>query len=98
MSLDLSKLQNVVRLPDGRTRARCPACAEAGGDRAGVHLMVFEDGRFGCAAHMGDRAHRVKIYRLAGEGDTKWGGWGGKNRILPRPVAIRRPSWGGWGG
>lgn len=98
MSLDISKLQNVVRFPDGRTRARCPACAQAGGDTKGEHLMLFPDGGFGCAAHPGDAAHRKAIMRLAGKGSGKRGGWGAGKRISPLPVKITKPKWGGWGG
>lgn len=98
MTLDIGRLENVVRLPDGRTRARCPACAAAGGDRKGEHLMIFADGRFGCAAHPGDKGHRREILRIAGNGSGKRGGRGARKRIFPRPVKITKPTWGGWGG
>lgn len=99
MSLDIKRLENVVRLPDGRIRARCPACAAAGGDNKGEHLMVFEDGRFGCAANMGDHVHRAKIFRLAGaRAEATAGGRVAGNKAIPRPVTISKSVWGGWGG
>lgn len=66
MKLDIEKLENREHLPAGRIRARCPACAASGGDTTGNHLLVFADGRFGCAVHPGDHQHRSEIYRLAG--------------------------------
>lgn len=48
-------------------RARCPACAEHGGDAHGErHLLIEPDGRFGCCANPGDSGHRRRIWRLAG--------------------------------
>lgn len=73
MKLDLSKLTNRrSRIKDGKQVliARCPACAEEGHDRAGEHLIVFQNGRFACVLHTGDgadaRRHRRSIWRLAG--------------------------------
>ena len=66
MSLDHSKLENLTELPDGCQRARCPACASHGKDRKGEHLIIFADGRYGCAAHQGDEEHRKLIYRQVG--------------------------------
>ncbi len=86
MPLDLSKLE-CVRVLGDRTHARCPACAECGGDKKGQHLMIDAEGRFGCAVHASDPEHRRRIWTLAG----------GRARIPPfaiavRPVVIRR----GW--
>jgi hypothetical protein len=67
MSLDLEKLEKLADLADGVKRARCPACAEAGGDRKGEHLRLYPDGRFGCCVHPGDHDHRKRIYALAGQ-------------------------------
>ena len=65
-SLDATLLQKVRHQPNGKITARCPACAETGGDRTGNHLVIFPDGRFACAAHPGDADHRRSIHRLAG--------------------------------
>ena len=67
MSLDLSKLQN-VREHSGKTVARCPACAEAGMDQTGEHLVIQADGRFGCVVHPGPagKPHRQRIAKLVG--------------------------------
>lgn len=67
MALDSSKLEKVSRRND-RIIARCPACAEAGGDTKGEHLIVYPDGRFGCALYPGDNEHRRRIWQLAGAG------------------------------
>ena len=67
MALDVSKLEKVVELASGALRARCPACAEGGGDRKGEHLLIYPDGKFGCCAHQGDCEHRKRIYALVGE-------------------------------
>ena len=67
--LDTSKLEN-VRERNGKTTSACPACREDGRDRSGEHLVLFEDGKFGCVAYPGDdadaRNHRKSVFRLAG--------------------------------
>jgi hypothetical protein len=86
MSLDLSKLENVHETPEKIT-ARCPACAKAGHDQKGDHLVIFPDGKFGCVAHPDDAAHRREIYRHVGlpfDDDHAERG--------PIPIPIRRPS------
>lgn len=63
--LDLGRLEK-VRESGGKITARCPACAEHGGDRSGRHLAILPSGRFACAAHPGDSEHRRRIFSLAG--------------------------------
>ena len=74
MSLDITKVEN-VRERSGKIIARCPACAEAGHDRKGEHLVVNEDGRFGCILYPGDspeaKEHRRRIFALCGDQTTK---------------------------
>ena len=67
MALDLDKLEN-VQATSRKTTARCPACAEDGMDEKGEHLIVREDGKFGCVLHpgAGGRAHRQRIFALVG--------------------------------
>lgn len=65
-SLDLTLLEKVRHHASGKITARCPACAESGGDRTGNHLVIFPDGRFACVAHAGDANHRQRIFALAG--------------------------------
>lgn len=66
MPLNLDRLEDKQAAGKGIT-ARCPACAEAGGDKHGErHLIVFADGRFACVAHPGDRLHRSRIWELTG--------------------------------
>jgi hypothetical protein len=67
MSLNVNQLEKVRRLGGGLIQARCPACAEAGGDRAGEHLRIQADGRFGCCVHPKDSEHRKRIFALAGD-------------------------------
>lgn len=72
MSLDTSKLQCVKRNGDGSVTARCPACASAGGDRAGQHLKIWPSGAFNCiVGSEGDITHnrfiRSHLRGIAGE-------------------------------
>jgi hypothetical protein len=64
-SLDLSLLEK-VRHTGGKILARCPACAEGGGDRKGNHMTIFPTGKFACAAMPGDSEHRRRIFALVG--------------------------------
>ena len=66
MSLDAAKLEKVRELAGGIVQARCPACAEGGGDRKGEHLRIYPDGRYGCCVHPKDGQHRKRIFALAG--------------------------------
>lgn len=65
--LDQSRLDGVRRGPKGVT-ARCPACAECGGDKKSEHLFIDAAGRFGCVVNPGpDGAnHRKRIFALVG--------------------------------
>jgi hypothetical protein len=71
MSLNIERLENVVRLASGGTQARCPACAETGNDRKGEHLRISPEGKFGCCVFPGDRGHRKRIFALAGDHGPK---------------------------
>ena len=67
MSLNIEKLENVVRRDDGSIVAQCPACAGGGHDQTGRnHLVIYPDGKFGCAANAGDKNHRKRIFKLVG--------------------------------
>lgn len=68
MMLDTNKLEK-VRTANGKTIARCPACAEAGEDADGKHLVIFDDGRYACVTHQGDKEHRRRVFELAGVPD-----------------------------
>jgi hypothetical protein len=87
MSLDVSKLEKARELADGGWQARCPACAEEGGDRKGEHLRIYPDGRFGCCVHPQDREHRRRIFALAG--NRKPGSFSVKIYTAPTPTAAR---------
>jgi hypothetical protein len=69
MKLDVDQLEN-VKFQGGNLIARCPACAEEGGDRKGVHLCIKENGEgpFGCVVYSGSEGaeHRKRIWALAG--------------------------------
>src|SRR5215475_12637565 len=71
MSLNVTKLEKVRELANGTLQARCPACAESGGDRKGEHLRVYADGRFGCCVHPKDGEHRKRIFALAGDREPR---------------------------
>jgi hypothetical protein len=66
VSLDLTKVERARDLADGIVQARCPACAERGGDRKGEHLRIYPDGRYGCCVHPKDAEHRKRVFALAG--------------------------------
>jgi hypothetical protein len=80
MSLDISKLQK-VRTRGRKTTARCPACAESGGDSKGEHLIINSQGQFGCVVYAGDgtdaKEHRRRIFALCGDRE-------------PKPIVIHR--------
>jgi hypothetical protein len=67
VSLNVAMLEKVRELASGVVQARCPACAEGGNDRAGEHLRIYPDGRFGCCVYPKDSQHRKRIFALAGE-------------------------------
>jgi len=91
MSLDLSKLESVLHLPDGDVRARCPACAEGGGDAHGErHLLIRADGRYGCCANPGDKAHRRRVFQLAGGRSTRASSRGKGAQLLPNVRVLPR--------
>lgn len=68
MSLDLSRLEK-VRKRIGKIVARCPACAEHGHDEKGEHLVIYQNGKFGCVANPGaaGKEHRQRIFALASD-------------------------------
>ncbi|MDP8217785.1 MAG: hypothetical protein P9M03_03555 [Candidatus Theseobacter exili] len=72
MVLDFKKLEN-IKQKDGKTIARCPACAALGRDKKGEHLYINDDGRFGCIAYQGSTGalHRSRIYQLLANGFNK---------------------------
>jgi len=67
MGLDLSKLQK-IKHHGSKIIARCPACAEEGGDRKGEHLFIEPVRRFGCVVYPGidGHNHRQRIFELTG--------------------------------
>src|SRR5512140_1333433 len=84
MSLDVKKLEKVRELANGVTQARCPACAEGGGDKRGEHLRIYPDGRYGCCVHPKDGEHRKRIFALAGDLRSATGG----KLPFPSPVTL----------
>jgi hypothetical protein len=76
MALDLAKLAN-VRSANGKTVARCPACAEAGDDNKGEHLVIHRNDSFACVMYAGEdgKAHRRRIFELAGIKDAETQRW-----------------------
>ncbi|MGA2248685.1 MAG: DUF3631 domain-containing protein [Verrucomicrobiota bacterium] len=65
--LNLKLLKNVRQHPtkDGALQAQCPACAEAGSDKSGNHLILFDagEGRYGCAVDQ-SAEHYSRIFEL----------------------------------
>ena len=67
---------DLAKLPEGKKRGSktiypCPACRNAGDDKKGEHLVIFDSGKFGCIAHEGDSAHRKDIFALVGAAAPK---------------------------
>lgn len=91
MSLDLSRLEN-VRQCGGKTIARCPACAEEDRDTKGVHLVIYQDGKFGCVTCPGapGHEHRKRILALAGDPATRRRG--ACLIRVHRPAALIKPK------
>jgi hypothetical protein len=85
VSLEISKLEN-VRTRGDKITARCPACAEAGHDQKGEHLVMNGDDSFGCVVYPGDsadaKAHRRRIFSLCGDRETK--------SLVVRPADLGR--------
>jgi len=67
MGLQIDLLEKARTTGGGRIQARCPACAEGGGDTSGQHLIIYPDGRYGCCVHPGDKQHRRRIFALVGK-------------------------------
>ena len=63
--LDFSLLEKLRHSGD-KVVARCPACAECGGDGRAEHLVIFSSGKFACAGVQGDAEHRRRIFALVG--------------------------------
>ena len=70
MPLVIDKLEN-VREAHGKTIARCPACAAVGQDNTGNHLVIYDDGKYGCVVNPGDSEHRQQIFQLVGVCDNE---------------------------
>jgi hypothetical protein len=97
MGIDMTKLEEAVR-QGSNTIARCPACAEAGGDRKGEHLFINEDGQFGCVLFPGEagHAHRQRIFELVGAKERPRRGFEVR-KLLPtsrEPVVIQKDIFG----
>ena len=81
MALQFDLLENARTTGGGRIQARCPACAEGGGDTKAEHLVVYPDGRFGCCLHPGDKQHRKRIFALVG-----------RKKSIPVITVMKRPK------
>jgi len=67
MGLQIDLLEKPRTIDGVRIQARCPACAESGGDTKGEHLVVYPNGSFGCCIYPGDKQHRRQIFALVGK-------------------------------
>lgn len=67
MGLQIDLLEKARTIGGERIQARCPACAESGGDTKGEHLVVYPNGSFGCCIYPGDKQHRRQIFALVGK-------------------------------
>jgi hypothetical protein len=71
-ALDISRLEK-VRESNGKTTAACPVCRAAGSDKAGDHLVIMQDGKYGCLMHPGNAGakHRKQIFAMVGVVEKK---------------------------
>lgn len=70
MSLDLSRLIGLRASGGGKHTAQCPVCAAGGNDLTGKnHLVVYPDGKFGCAMDQTE-GHYKAIWHLVGKGGS----------------------------
>lgn len=89
--LDLAKLEK-TRKHGSKIVCACPACREAGGDKAGDHLAVFESGAFNCVVDQ-SAEHRKRIWQLAGERVNSAAGLPPIRRPLPaKPIQTPRKA------
>ena len=86
MPLDLALLENIKRHTPTKTTARCPVCAEVGGDKTGNHLFIRPTGEFGCAAHANDELHRKRIFALVGLKNGDYAKNIAPESLMARPV------------
>lgn len=97
MGLDLKKLEKTKRRGTNII-ARCPACAEAGGDRKGEHLIINVWGKFACVLYPGadGQAHRQRIFELVGVKERPRRGFEVRKPLsTPRePVVIQKDIFG----
>ncbi len=70
MILELSKIESLKRGAKGSYVGRCPACAQDGRDKSGNHLIIYANGKYGCAANKEDKEHTNLIYQLIGKNST----------------------------
>jgi hypothetical protein len=70
--IDVSRIEKGRKFGDSWV-GRCPACAEAGLDKTGNHLRVWQDGKYACVVHPGKEGnqHRRRIWALLG-GKVDW--------------------------
>ena len=87
MALDFTKLEKLVKKSDGKIIARCPACAAAGGDTNGEHLVMYRDGRYGCVVHPSDREHNKEIFKIAGKMESVLN-MGDGEVAAPRTISV----------
>lgn len=87
--LEPAKIEHLRECPGGKRIGRCPACAEQGGDHKAEHLVIYDDGRYGCVVYPGNQGsdHRRRIRVLVGIKNKS------RRRpvVRPRPVEIRKP-------
>jgi len=85
-----------MRERGGKTIAACPACREAGADKRGEHLIIYDDGKFACIANQGDAGaeHRRRIMQLAGEDKGLGRGFNGYSARVAKlkPVCVAAPK------
>jgi hypothetical protein len=87
--LDEKQIEGLRECGPGKRVGRCPACADAGGDHKGEHLIIYEDGKFGCVLYPGEEGveRRRQIWKLVG---IKTKARRLPRKIQARPISIRK--------
>lgn len=67
MSLNIALLNNVHQ-QGNKTITECPICAKTGGDKTADHLVIYDNGEYGCINYPGPTGveHRREIFAFCG--------------------------------
>lgn len=88
MILNLDKLENLRRGPNGSFTARCPVCAKGEKDLKGNHLSIQSNGIYNCII---DSNHNKGIFQLVGNGGS--GSYTEEVSKINQPTIVNKQTW-----